>query len=171
MRPVTGTIALGVSLALLSAAPRAQEQPQPSAEEVEMRRQIAALHWIHGPQHVELYNKSALDVPAGYMFLNSDDTAKLETLTRNIGGGNQYFLAPEDFRWEAFFDYSDDGYVKDDQKIDADAILSGIKRAPPRPTGNGARRAGTNSRSPVGRPHRTTMRAPNTWSGPSTVRI
>ena len=128
MRTITGTIAFAVSIALLSAAPRAQGNPQPSAEVSEMRRQIAALHWIHGPQHVELYNKSALDIPAGYMFLNTDDTAKLETLTRNIGGGNQYFLAPEDFHWEAFFDYRDDGYVKDDQKIDADALLDSIKK-------------------------------------------
>jgi uncharacterized membrane-anchored protein len=128
MKPIIGTLALGVSIALFSSAPRAQDNPQPSAEESEMRRQIAALHWIHGPQHVELYNKSALDIPAGYMFLTTGDTAKLESLTHNIGGGNQYFLAPEDFRWEAFFDYSDDGYVKDDQKIDADAILDGIKK-------------------------------------------
>jgi uncharacterized membrane-anchored protein len=128
MKPITGTIAVAISIVLFSTAPHAQDKPQPGSEVSEARRQIQALHWIHGPQHVELYNKSALDIPEGYMFLNTDDTAKLEALTRNIGGGKQYFLAPEDFRWEAFFDYSDDGYVKDDQKIDADAILNGIKK-------------------------------------------
>jgi uncharacterized membrane-anchored protein len=128
MKPIASAIAVGISIALFSAAPRAQDKPQPSSEAGEMRRQIQALHWIHGPKHVELYQKSALEIPEGYMFLNTDDTAKLEALTRNIGGSKQYFLAPEDFHWEAFFDYSDDGYVKDDQKIDADAILNGIKK-------------------------------------------
>ena len=62
------------------------------------------------------------------MFLNPADTAKLETITHNIGGGTQYFLAPEDFRWEAFFSFRDDGYVKDDEQIDAAALLDSIKK-------------------------------------------
>jgi uncharacterized membrane-anchored protein len=128
MKPVISVVAAAVSIVLFSPPLRADQAPQPSPEALEAQRQIQALHWIHGPKHVELYNNAALDIPAGYMFLNPADTAKLESLTHNIGGANQYFLAPEDFHWEAFFDYRDDGYVKDDQKIDADAILDNIKK-------------------------------------------
>jgi len=104
-------------------APAAQESPEQA-----MRRQLQALNWIHGPQHVQLFDNSGLDIPAGYMFLNPADTAKFQTITHNVGGTTQYFLAPEDFRWEAFFDFRNDGYVKDDEKINADTLLDSIKK-------------------------------------------
>src|SRR5208283_4294525 len=52
----------------------------PSPEEArvaEIKRQILALNWIHGPQRVQLFGNSALDVPGGFMFLNPADTARL----------------------------------------------------------------------------------------------
>ena len=109
----------------------AADEPASTADESrvnDVRSQLRALNWIHGPKHVELFDNSALDIPAGYMFLNPADTAKLETITHNIGGGNQYFLCPEDFHWEAFLSFRDDGYVKDDEQIDAAALLDSIKQ-------------------------------------------
>lgn len=116
--------ALTLTLAIYTAHAQSSD---PSVNDVQ--KQIRALKWVHGPQRVELYGKSALDLPAGYMFLNPADTAKFQTLTHNLGGGQQYFLAPEDFSWESLFSFQEDGYVKDEETINADAILANIKKA------------------------------------------
>lgn len=119
-------------LGLLASAPlhlHAQASAaKESSEQAEARRQFDALGWVHGPQHVELFNNSALDIPEGYRFLNPADTTKFLAMTRNLGDGKEYFIAPEDMHWGAYFSYSDDGYVKDTDKIDSDAILKSIKQ-------------------------------------------
>jgi uncharacterized membrane-anchored protein len=120
---ITFGLAFGLSHAALG-----DDAPSPDAQASQTRQQLRALHWIEGPQQVRLYDQSTLDVPDGYVFLNPDDTAKLRTITHNVGSSNQYFLAPRDLHWEAYFSFQDDGYVKDDQKIDADAILDNIKK-------------------------------------------
>ncbi len=91
------------------------------------RDALRKLDWVKGPREMDLFGNSKLKVPAGYVFLNPAETAKFMTLTHNIGGGTQYFFAPQDLSWEVTFNFKDDGYVKDDQKIDADALLSSIK--------------------------------------------
>jgi uncharacterized membrane-anchored protein len=52
---------------------------------------------------------------------------KFEAITHNLGGDTEYFLAPIDLRWGARFSFKADGYVKDDEKIDANALLASIK--------------------------------------------
>jgi uncharacterized membrane-anchored protein len=111
---------------LLSSA-FAQDQPATDSDHNTIRKQISELQWIRGPQQVQLFGNSTLEVPAGYVFLNPAETAKLETITHNIGGGTEYFLAPEDLHWGAHFSFKDDGYVKDDEKIDAPSLLQSIK--------------------------------------------
>jgi uncharacterized membrane-anchored protein len=91
------------------------------------RDALRKLDWVKGPREMDLFGNSKLKVPAGYVFLNPAETAKFMTLTHNIGGGTQYFFAPQDLSWEVTFNFKDDGYVKDDQKIDADALLASIK--------------------------------------------
>jgi uncharacterized membrane-anchored protein len=91
------------------------------------RKQLEALDWIRGPKKVQLFDNSNLQVPEGYLFLNPPDTAKLQALQHNLAGATQYFLAPEDFRWQVLFSFSNDGYVKDDEKIDANALLKSIE--------------------------------------------
>jgi uncharacterized membrane-anchored protein len=91
------------------------------------RKQLEALDWIRGPKKVQLFDNSSLQVPEGYLFLNPPDTAKLQALQHNLAGATQYFFAPDDFRWQVFFSFSSDGYVKDDEKIDANALLKSIE--------------------------------------------
>jgi uncharacterized membrane-anchored protein len=91
------------------------------------RQKLSALHWINGPQKVQLFGNSSLQVPADYVFLDQAETAKLQALQHNLSNGTEYFFAPKNGRWEVFFSYSDDGYVKDDEKIDAAALLKNIE--------------------------------------------
>ncbi|HWX27668.1 MAG TPA: DUF2167 domain-containing protein [Steroidobacteraceae bacterium] len=129
MKSVIATALIGCSLILATLPCVAQDQPTPTKEDANtaFRKQLAELNWIRGPQQVQLFGNSTLDVPAGYVFLNPSDTAKLETITHNIGGGTEYFLAPQDLSWGAHFSFQNDGYVKDDEKIDAAALLQNIR--------------------------------------------
>jgi uncharacterized membrane-anchored protein len=129
MKPIIAGILVGFSLISAVHPCIAQGQPAATAEDAKAAfiKQLRELKWVRGPQQVPLFGNSTLAVPAGYVFLNPEDTAKLETLTHNIGGGTEYFFAPEDLRWGAHFSFRDDGYVKDDEKIDADALLKSIK--------------------------------------------
>jgi uncharacterized membrane-anchored protein len=92
-------------------------------------KELRALKWVAGPQQVQLFGNSSLKVPAGYLFLNPEDTTKLQALEHNLGNGHQYYFAPNDLHWGATFSFKDDGYVKDDEKIDADAIFKSIQNA------------------------------------------
>ncbi|HME39479.1 MAG TPA: DUF2167 domain-containing protein [Steroidobacteraceae bacterium] len=129
MKPAIAALVIGCSLISAALPCAAQEQPRAAQDDASasIRKQLAELKWIRGPQQVQLFGNSTFDVPAGYVFLNPADTAKLEAITHNIGGGTEYFLAPEDLHWGAHFSFRDDGYVKDDEKIDADALLKNIK--------------------------------------------
>lgn len=129
MKALVISIAVGAAAFLPQTAISADEPAsQSSASLSETQKQIRSLKWIEGPKHVTLYDNSALEIPDGYVFLDPEETNKLKALTHNLGDGKQYFLAPRDLRWEAYFDYRDDGYVKDDQKIDSDAIMESIKK-------------------------------------------
>ena len=103
----------------------AQEQGE-DAEQREFNKALQALNWVKGPSSVELFNNSDLKLAQGYVFLRPADAAKLQQMEQNLSDGNEYFLAPADLHWQAFFRYDNDGYVKDDEKIDAKAILKSI---------------------------------------------
>jgi uncharacterized membrane-anchored protein len=124
-------VALVVTCALTWwSPPVSADDSQPTNQQdaqAAFRKQVEALGWIRGPKKVQLFDNSTLQLPQGYLFLNPTDTAKLQALQHNLPGATQYFLAPEDFRWQVFFSFSSDGYVKDDEKIDANALLKSIE--------------------------------------------
>jgi len=105
--------------------PASAQEDQARAE---LQRKLGELHWIKGPQKVQMFGNSSLQVPADYVFLDQAETTKLQALQHNIGSGSEYFLAPQGGSWEVFFSYSGDGYVKDDEKNDADTLLKSIEQ-------------------------------------------
>jgi uncharacterized membrane-anchored protein len=130
MKPIVAVLLIGCSLSLASRLALAEEGATTVQEDparATLRKQFSELKWIRGPQQVQLFGNATLNVPADFIFLDPVETAKLQTLTHNVGGGTQYFLAPRDMHWEAIFSFSGDGYVKDDEKIDDAALLSSIR--------------------------------------------
>jgi uncharacterized membrane-anchored protein len=117
-------LALLFALLLPASVPAAEE---PSAARSEYQQALSKLNWVRGPAKADLFGKASIQVPEGYVFLNPADTAKFMTLNQNLSGEREYLLAPDDLHWFGVFSFSDDGYVKDDEKIDASGILSSIK--------------------------------------------
>jgi len=89
---------------------------------------VTQLAWQVGPTDGQITSRAHIKVPDGYAFLGPEDTRKLNEMMQNPpSDADEYTLAPKDLSWMAFFTFDEVGYVKDDEKLDADDILSSIK--------------------------------------------
>lgn len=89
---------------------------------------FADLPWEFGPTTGKLGERATIDVPDGYAFLGSEGAARFNEIAENPPtGADEYIVAPTDLHWVAFFTFNEVGYVKDDEKLDPDDILSSIR--------------------------------------------
>jgi uncharacterized membrane-anchored protein len=88
---------------------------------------LSQLDWIVGPTDVEVGSFATLAVPEGFMFLHPEETTKFQEFIENPTSGRESLIAPDDLRWFGLFEFEDIGYVKDDEEIDAAALLDSIK--------------------------------------------
>jgi uncharacterized membrane-anchored protein len=116
---------VGVSILLTSAMALAGPPPSapPSAAEEQYR-------WQLGPKALELGHDVQLQLPAGYVFLGMPDADRF--LKKNGSFDNAGVLGvvmsqDEKQSWGIILDYQDAGYVKDDEKLDAGALLKAIR--------------------------------------------
>jgi uncharacterized membrane-anchored protein len=115
-----------LSVVLLSSLAFAGPPPPatpPSATE-------APYHWQAGPKPLSLGHEVQLDLPAGYVFLGMPDADRF--LKKNGSFDNEGVLGvvmsqDEKQSWGIILDYQEAGYVKDDEKLDPNAILKSIK--------------------------------------------
>jgi uncharacterized membrane-anchored protein len=123
-------LAFGVGLAFGALLHPAKAQEPPSdAERQKAREVIASLKWVKGGATASIESVGELNVPDGYVFLYPSDTKKLMELMHNpTGSTNEYFFGPRSQKWFAVLSYRSTGFVKDDEKVDADAVLGSIKK-------------------------------------------
>jgi uncharacterized membrane-anchored protein len=72
-----------------------------------------------------------IKVPEGYMFAGAADTKVLmEAMQNPLSGEELGFLSPTNMEWFIVFEFSEIGYVKDDEKdkLDADAVLESLRK-------------------------------------------
>ncbi len=121
------SLLLCLGMCLLVGLPRlalAEEAAaQMSEAERAYRETLAKLDWVKGPTTVDVPGKSKLVVPEGYVFLNQRDTDRYLELNQNPPSGEEVMVGRADLDWVAYLSFSDEGYVKDDEQIDADALL------------------------------------------------
>jgi uncharacterized membrane-anchored protein len=118
-------LAISASIMFWLAAGAALAQQSPAAEKfwIELKK----LSWEFGPTTGQIAGRASLSVPQGYVFLSAADTNKFLTLMGNLPSPNSYTVAPERLEWFAMFDFAAAGYVRDDEKLDADGILQALK--------------------------------------------
>jgi uncharacterized membrane-anchored protein len=116
-------LALALAFGLTSAArAKTESAPAPAAD--------APFRWQLGPSKLTLGHELTLDLPRGYVFLEREQAAKL--LEKNGNFYNQNLLgivasADESATWLVTIRYTEEGYVKDNEKVDADEILKTIR--------------------------------------------
>jgi uncharacterized membrane-anchored protein len=89
--------------------------------------ELRKLAWQAGPSEGRIANKATIKVPQGYVFLDEKNTSRFLQLAGNPPRDGHYLFAPDDLDWFAVFSFDATGYVKDDEKIDPDALLKTIK--------------------------------------------
>ena len=95
----------------------------------ERRSPLADLPWQTGPIAGQLGDIATVRVPDGYKFVERAGAARFLELTENPTDGSELgVLVSKDGSWFVIFDFSADGYVKDDDRnLDADALLASIR--------------------------------------------
>src|SRR5688572_20993021 len=85
------------------------------------------LNWQRGPGNGTIDGRATIAIPDGFVFLDAGETKKYVEMSQNLSAGDEYLFAPEQGGWEAYFSFGPEGYVKDDEKLDADKLLESIK--------------------------------------------
>jgi len=92
---------------------------------------LNSLNWTHGPAEGDIESIATIQIPEGFVFTGGDDTRRLmEAMGNPLSHTEVGLIAPPDLDWFVVFEFSEVGYVKDDDKddLDANALLSSIKR-------------------------------------------
>ncbi|HEY6969355.1 MAG TPA: DUF2167 domain-containing protein [Candidatus Angelobacter sp.] len=105
----------------------AAQEPQSQSQ-----NQGSRIQWQNGPTIGYLGDVAQLKIPAGYKFTGKAGALRVMELTHNPASGNELGVvipAGDDVKWFMTFEFSDTGYVKDDEKdnLDADALLKSLQ--------------------------------------------
>ena len=87
------------------------------------------LNVIHGPAKALLEKIAQVDVPSGYVFIDGKSTrALLKAEGEPVSGHELGILEATNEHWTVMFEFSDIGYVKDDDKdkLDPEKLLKAI---------------------------------------------
>ncbi|MBN8480508.1 MAG: DUF2167 domain-containing protein [Xanthomonadales bacterium] len=112
--PLVTALALGTA-AHAEDAPAQEQNP------------IASLDWHKGPATEDIAAKATIHTDADLSFLDEANSKRFLELTGNIPEDGNYIIASESAQWWATFAFDPVGYVKDDEKIDADELLATLK--------------------------------------------
>ena len=125
MKKLLKTIGLGLSILVLSIQfSQAAEEPMS-----EYDKAILSLNWIKPPNSGDIANRAKIDLIKDHYFLGEEDTKKFLKLNGNPESPENYTLYNPLEGWFAIFSFSPEGYVKDDEKIDADGLLKVLKES------------------------------------------
>ncbi len=99
----------------------AEKKPKSFVEQL----QQAGVKLQEGPAAVPLGKVAELKLPEKYHFVGQDSIGRFYELTQNSKNGKEVgvVLAPG---YMLFIDYDDSGYVKDEEKLDADKIMKAM---------------------------------------------
>lgn len=118
-----------LALVLCASAARAQDAAveQDAAEVRDASEVLKQFDWVKGPTTVAVLGNSTLEVPDGYLFLDTENTDRFLEMNQNIPSGQEVMIAPRDLEWMAYLSFNSEGYVKDDEQIDAAELLEALK--------------------------------------------
>ena len=87
------------------------------------------VNWTQGPSKIPLGHELTLDLPAEHRYLNPREAKALLEKSGNFFGDGfmGIVLSKQEANWWVAIQYADEGFIKDDDKLDADDILKSIK--------------------------------------------
>ena len=128
------------------------------------------LPWKVGPQHIDLGHGATLDLPLGRRFLGLPEAAQLMEKMGNLYNDDLLGIAvsdADDADYVVSLRYDEEGFIKDDDKLDAKENCSSRSAAARTSTTPSARSEGSRPSTPrVGSRSRPTTRRPTSSRGP-----
>ena len=113
---------LWIVLALCALGAHAQRDPGQIIQELQK------LAWQRAPGDGNIGTRAKIRIAEGYSFLDERNTRRFLELMGNPPRDGHYLIAPANLDWFAVFSFDPVGYVKDDEKIDAAALLESLKK-------------------------------------------
>ena len=113
---------LGFVFLLFALTAEAQRDP------VVIMQELQKLGWQRGPGEGAIGGRAKIRIPNGFSFLDDRNTRRFLELMGNPPRDNHFMIAPANLDWFAVFSFDAVGYVKDDEKIDAEALLDSLKK-------------------------------------------
>jgi uncharacterized membrane-anchored protein len=115
----------GIVLCGLVAAQGASAEAPTSADE--RREAMGKLPWQKGPATGSVGDKARVTIPADAALLPESSGGRFLELTGNIPQPGNTVVVNGD--WFAIMSFNPSGYIKDDEKLDADALLASLKES------------------------------------------
>ncbi len=110
--------AFAAALAAVAAVPAFADENSDAAE-------MKKLPWQQGPANGAVGSRSTLQIPEGASLLPESSGSRFLELTGNLPEQGNTVLVRD--HWWATLEFTDSGYVKDDEKLDADALLKAMR--------------------------------------------
>jgi uncharacterized membrane-anchored protein len=88
---------------------------------------FSELKWVSAPAVGKVGGKAEFKVTGSSVFLDPIETDKFLQLNGNLPTKDAYTIANEKSDWFGILQVVEEGYVKDDEKIDADALIKSLK--------------------------------------------
>lgn len=104
-------------------------QPVPAQQDANDWNEIKKLDWKIGPSRGDISTVASIDVPQDSAFLGSPASRRFLELNGNLGRDGNYIFAPSTLSWFAVFRFDPSGYVKDDETLDPNELLSILKKS------------------------------------------
>jgi uncharacterized membrane-anchored protein len=120
-------IVFWAAAAALMAAPAMALGQEQSAEAKTAAAKYDALPWVSAPAKPAIAGRGAIALDPSVRYLDAKGTNRLLALTGNLPEDDSYTIAPKNADWFAIYSFDEIGYVKDDEKIDADALLKSLR--------------------------------------------
>ena len=118
---VSKLLASTVACLLVTLAPGARAQDDP------LLKKIQALNWQHVTAEGNIAGRATFNLDNRLSLLDASNTNEFLVMQGNLPHTDTFTVASEDLRWFSIFKFLDEGYVKDDEKIDADALLTAMR--------------------------------------------
>jgi len=115
--------ACALAVALAFAAPHAVVAAE---GEQDVRAEMQKLPWQVGPAAGDVGSRSKIQIPDGARLLPESSGGRFLELTGNLPESGDTVLVHNG--WWATLSFEESGYVKDEEKLDADELLSAMKR-------------------------------------------
>jgi uncharacterized membrane-anchored protein len=124
-RTIVATVSLILTVMIASSSLSAQAGNQ--QDPVKMQQQFEALPWVKSPASPKVTGRAIIALTPEVRFLDAKGTNNFLQLTGNLPEADSYTVSDKDNGWFAVYSFADIGFVKDDDEIDADALLKQMK--------------------------------------------